>query len=366
MLACALTVAAAAITTSGDADACGGCFIDSASENTVVTGHRMALSISKDKTVLWDQIQYDGNPAEFSWVLPVKPGAVLELANDAFFQVLDAGTQSTVQQAPVQCQPDWGDENWGGEGDGYYGGGDDEFGCGCSDNEAALASEGSSASGGFGTGSGGGGPNSPPPEDVQVVSEETVGPYEVVVLSTMVPGALNDWLDEHNYAVPDELQPTIDSYVAEGFDFIALRLVPGAGVNQMSPVRITTQGASFTLPLRMVAAGTGAQTALSLFIIAEGRYAAENFANSEVDPLSVEWDFVQSGSNYSEVRLDALEENDGHTWLTPFAKRGVFFLAGRRPAGGRWFHLRAVQRRQLDGGHAGDRVRAASDERLRP
>ena len=51
--------------------------------------------------------------------------------------------------------------------------------------------------------------------------------------------------------------PVIDAYVAEGFNFLALKLVPGQGVDSMRPVRVTTPGAAATLPLRMVAAGTG-------------------------------------------------------------------------------------------------------------
>ena len=67
----------AALLSSGSADACGGCFAPP-STSTVVSGHRMALSISMKQTVLWDQIEYQGNPEEFSWVLPIKPGARIE------------------------------------------------------------------------------------------------------------------------------------------------------------------------------------------------------------------------------------------------------------------------------------------------
>ena len=67
------------------ADACGGCFHQQVTaggetDSTVVTGHRMVMSISQTQSVLWDQIEYAGDPEEFSWVLPVKPGAVLELS----------------------------------------------------------------------------------------------------------------------------------------------------------------------------------------------------------------------------------------------------------------------------------------------
>jgi len=85
-----------------DALACGGCFtpptVDSA---TVVSGHRMVMSISAEQTVLWDQIQYQGSPEDFAWVLPVKPGARIEEASDAFFEALEATTRTVVTSPEV-------------------------------------------------------------------------------------------------------------------------------------------------------------------------------------------------------------------------------------------------------------------------
>ena len=74
-------------------------------------------------------------------------------------------------------------------------------------------------------------------------------------LSSADPAALIDWLTLKAYAIPPEIEPLIDDYVTEGFDFLALRLVPGQGIDSMRPVRITTPGASPELPLRMVEAG---------------------------------------------------------------------------------------------------------------
>ena len=55
-----------------EASACGGCFSPPTTENpTVVTDHRMILSISQDQSTLYDQIKYSGNPAAFAWVLPI-------------------------------------------------------------------------------------------------------------------------------------------------------------------------------------------------------------------------------------------------------------------------------------------------------
>ena len=91
-----------------DAKACGGCFIPPMTEGTLVTGHRMVLSISPAQTVLWDQIQYSGDPAEFAWVLPVKPGAYIEVASNAFFETLDAATNVSVLQPNVTCHDPYG------------------------------------------------------------------------------------------------------------------------------------------------------------------------------------------------------------------------------------------------------------------
>src|SRR4051812_40177916 len=94
LLAAALVALAAALPSS-DARACGGCFQPSTETQTnIVTGHRMAFALSTTHTVLWDQIKYAGSPSEFAWVLPVKAGAVLELASDAWFETLEAATSA--------------------------------------------------------------------------------------------------------------------------------------------------------------------------------------------------------------------------------------------------------------------------------
>ena len=286
------------------AEACGGCFVppphEGAEESTVVTGHRMAMAISMDETVLWDQIEYSGDPEEFSWVLPIKPGAVLEVASDAWFDVLDAATGTVVGEPVVFCD------------DGGFEGGGSSFGCGCSSADSAGGGDGDTVV-------------PPEPEDVQVVSQGTVGPYETVTLSTDVPGALNDWLDDNGYQTPPEIQPTIDAYIEEGFDFIALKLAPNQGTGAMKPVRIRTPGASFVLPLRMVAAGTGPQTAMTLFVIAEGDHGVNNFAQNRVATNNLVWDFATGSSNYSELRLDALATDGGRTWIKTYARGDAFF-----------------------------------------
>jgi hypothetical protein len=73
------------------------------SADSFVTGHRMAFAISEKRTVLWDQIKFNGSPDEFGWVLPVKPGAYIEKSTDAWFEALDTVTTVHVASPLVTC-----------------------------------------------------------------------------------------------------------------------------------------------------------------------------------------------------------------------------------------------------------------------
>jgi hypothetical protein len=284
---------------SSDAQACGGCFgTPSQTVSTVVTGHRMALALSTTHTVLWDQIKYSGSPTEFAWVLPVKPGARVEISTDAWFEALDAGTTAQMVSPAVNCPSP-------------------SPGCGLSQSFAS--------SDGFS-------PPSLPP--VTVVHQGTVGPYETVTLHANVPDALPLWLGSHGFAIDATVQPIIDTYTKEGFDFIALRLQPGKDVQQMKPVRVVSPGTTPTLPLRMVAAGTGASVDLTLFVIGEGAWVPQNFPHTVVQPQTIVWDFNTSSSTYAIERKKVLEGDGGRTWNEAFAIKGSLLLPLISPTDG--------------------------------
>jgi hypothetical protein len=168
---------------------------------------------------------------------------------------------------------------------------------------------------------------------VLVLHEGTVGPYHAVRLRADNSDSLLKWLvlPENGYTIPADIKPVIEAYQAESFDFIALKLAPNKDTRQMTPVRVITPGASPTLPLRMVAAGTGDFVAITLYIIAEGRYEASGFNNKvTVDFSQMTWDWhntfdtSQGESNYAALRLKALAAGDGRNWLTSFAAQHGF------------------------------------------
>ncbi len=266
----------------GDAAACGGCFgppPPPTESPTVVTDHRMILSVSKDRSTLYDQIRYQGSPASFAWVLPIAGTVEVGLSANIVFQTLDAQTQTQIVAPPLNCpqQPS-----------------------GCQSGFAAPTAGAAEDSKGGGS--------------VQVLKQEVVGPYETVQLKSDDPNALTDWLTQNGFTIGDDVKPVIATYVNEKFNFLALKLVPGKGVQDMRPVRVTTTGASAVLPLRMVAAGTGPTVGITLWTIAEGRYEPQNFPSYYIKTDELVWDWTQQKSNYVDLRAQKTQAGSGRIW----------------------------------------------------
>jgi len=279
VLGFALTLTGAALFSPKQAHACGGCFTQ-ATQTTQVSGHRMILSVTPQATTLWDQIQYSGNPSDFAWILPVHGTVQIGLSSDGLFSLLDSLTDEKVVIPPTGCPSQYCGNSFG---------------------------TGTSATAGVGGGSSGGG--------VSVVAQQVVGPYETVQLHATDPNALANWLSSHNYNLPADVKPVTDAYIAEGFDFLAMKLVPGQGIAAMRPVRITMPGASLSLPLRMVAAGTGAITPIKLWVVGEGRYQPTNMPTFQINPSSVVWDFGTNSSNLAALREGGFTESAHTGWL---------------------------------------------------
>jgi hypothetical protein len=308
-----------------DANACGGCFHKPAVvvDTGFVTDHRMVLSMSPTQTVLWDQVRYTGSPEDFAWVLPIKPGARIEMSHDAWIAALDATTQTVITgPTPLTC---------GGGGGGGGGGAPTEYtstsppsgGGGCGGSFASgggvstyYVPQGDDASAGGVTTT-----TTPGTETVQVVSQQVVGPYDAVTVHSTQGEALGDWLRANGYALPASVQPVVDAYAGAGFDFIALKLAPRVGIQAMQPVRVVTPGADPTLPLRMVAAGVGVHVGLELYVLSEGRYHPANFPDATVDFGQLAWDPYLGLSNYTQLAQQALAAGSGTGWLTESSQR---------------------------------------------
>jgi hypothetical protein len=95
----------------------------------------------------------------------------------------------------------------------------------------------------------------------------------------------------------------------------------------MVPIRIAFDGSSPTLPLRMVAAGTGAFVGIKLFVFGEGRWEAANFPNAEIATNDLIWNFASGSSNFGSLE-NQIVTSAPSTWITETADdyaRGSFF-----------------------------------------
>lgn len=246
------------------------CAVLTPDESVPVTGHKMILSLSQQSTTLWDQFSYTGAPESFGWLLPIKGQVEVGLSSDALFDTFGQVTAPQVF-APAIC-PNSCDGNGGGGG-GSFGGG------------------------------------------VEVIAHESVGPFDTVQLASNDPNALYAWLTANGFPVPAGVKPVLDTYVTEGFGFLALKLLPGATTEAIQPVRITMPGAAPSFPLRLLAAGTGDLTQVTLWVVSEGQYYPENADVVTIDPNDVVWDFATSTSNYDALRTAALTGTDNKGYV---------------------------------------------------
>ena len=266
------------------ANACGGCFHPPEENPTVVTDHRMILTIAQGQSTLYDQVSYQGNPSSFAWVLPIVGTVDVGLSAKIVFDTLDGLTQTRVIAPPQNCPA-----------------------APVCRNQPLSPSAGSVQDAGASEG------------DVTVTKEQVVGPYLTVQLHADNGDSLQKWLTDNGFSIPPDIAPVINQYVAEHFDFLALKLIPGAGIQDMRPVRVTTKAANAVLPLRMIAAGTGATVGITLYTIAEGRYEAQNFPNFTIAADELSWDWTNQRSNYAELRATKEAALGGKGWETESA-----------------------------------------------
>jgi hypothetical protein len=257
----------------GPAAAAGGAFFI-AGDTSQVVDHTIVVSISQTQQTLWDSMTVSGSPASYAWVMPVHGSVTVDVSSDALMRSLDSSS-AVVVRPPV--------------------------GCAATPSCAVLADAGSD------TGDAG---------VVAVPAHPTAAPYSLVMLSTSTdPNALTDWLSTQGYDLPMNLEPMLTGYIVAGWDFIAIKVVPGAGVDAPQPIRITTPGAIGALPLRIMAAGAGPTLPTTLYVVAQGRMSPSASVSFTVDPAQLVWSASTQSSNYDALVAQGFADAGAGAWL---------------------------------------------------
>lgn len=270
------------------ADACGGLFCAAVSPTPVdQSSEKIVFEVDDDGAVTATvEIRYNGDPADFSWIIPV-PGTpdFIDVAQKDALSLLDAATAPSFVMPTVN---------------GCGGGG---FGCASDQALASVRVEDGGAQPG-----------------VTVTEYPSVGPFDGIVnVAGGDPQMLAGWLRDRGYLVTDAMLPYIADYTLEGHSFLAVRLKDDAETRDIVPIRFHCPMPNPTIPLRLTAIAAEPQMGFLVFIIGPRRFAPLNAAEVAID--------------FSDIHID------------PFGQHNYFPLVSKRidEAGGFGFVVERAQ-----------------------
>jgi len=285
----------------GEAAACGGTFCDAGPQVMPVdqTGENVLFVVGDGRVEAHVQIQYTGSPEQFAWIVPVMALPEVTVGSDLLFQEALASTVPTFTlNRRSECDND-----------------DDapQFGCAAMDDAAFAGGDGGLAGDGFGGDF----------DEPEVVARDVVGSFEYVVLEGGTAQGVVDWLDENGFAQDDEAPPILSEYHDDGFMFVAFKLRPGAGVDEIHPVVLDYAGDEPCVPLRLTRIAAKEDMGVRVFFLGDDRVIPTNFRHVELNPIKLDW--LNLGANYEEVVTLAVDEEgaDGHGFVTEYAGRSA-------------------------------------------
>ncbi|MFX4295082.1 DUF2330 domain-containing protein [Streptomyces bohaiensis] len=237
----------------------------------MVTADGSDLGVTEESSVVvWDgdgtqqivmRLTVDGDASAAAWVMPVPNRAEVTLAEPELFTELERVT-AAGQRVDRYLWPRPGD--WP-----------------RAAPDAAGAPEGAA-----------------PP--VAVVGRERLGPFDVARLTAEEPAALADWLAENGFALSGRLAAAVEPYVAEGWEYVAVRLVPAGAEDAaagedaegggpvlsgpLEPLRLTFATERPVYPMRLSRLAD-TQQVLRLFVLADHRTATAGTIGG--DPVDV-------------------------------------------------------------------------------
>jgi MYXO-CTERM domain-containing protein len=113
-------------------------------------------------------------------------------------------------------------------------------------------------------------------EAVKIEAQFKVGEYEIVILSAKDSGALDKWLRQNKYNIPDGAEPALRPYIDQGMFFFVARVdldkvkrVDGRAL--LSPLRFHYDSEKFTLPIRLGLLNARDQQDLIVHILARSQ-----------------------------------------------------------------------------------------------
>jgi len=248
-------------------------------------------------------IQFSGSPEQFAWLVPVPSVPDLALSPAGIFGLLErfhgpGVSNTTVDLCPrslYRCA--------------YHGV------CGDEENsEDAGGNGGDDANNGTNNATNNGGVR---PGGVEVIRRETIGAYDTVIFSAEEATGAVDWLRSEGFIVNETMGPYMQPYFDAGMVFVASKLVPGAGVDAIKPLRMTYQGHQPMIPLRLTAVAAEPHLTVTTWIYGVASFAPKDHPTVAIDAGRLST--VGGRSNYPMVLARAIDDAGGDAFVAEYS-----------------------------------------------
>jgi len=153
----------------------------------------------------------------------------------------------------------------------------------------------------------------------EVLLNETVGAFDVVVLQDTELAPIQAWLEDNGYNWDPKAGPILQQYLDEGNVIAALKLTNGVGLEDIHPITLRYDGLETCFPLRLTRIAAIEDMEIRVFVLASERAAPTNFRHVLVNPLKLDW--INYASNYKTVITNAVDAMmaDGRAFVTEYA-----------------------------------------------
>jgi hypothetical protein len=297
-------------------------------------GGRMVASPKQEAVLIVDgntvrvilRTHFRGGPEELAWVVPVparptdiKPG------DDSLFTILEEDTAPRF----VRLLPS--------EGTG--------MGCGCG-----------------GMAQNRGGETLEPP--VRVVETGKAGIFDYAVLSSRDANELGRWLQDNHYAIPSGAAAVFDSYVKQGWHWLAMRVRAETGKEldrAPHPITYTYRAERLVYPLAISRLSADEENEIVLYVAADERYASTNWSNAVPGGMDIRPEAnTASGTNYASVIHAETRNQGGRLFVTEYANSIASVPGLQEPNGAPRMLVGSPVRRDTGTGRVLTRLRAVA------
>ncbi len=291
------------------AHACGGFFCNNV-EPVVQSGERILFHVGEGQVTTYIEVQYEGQPESFAWVIPVPKGVnvdtdigvsppglfdQLEGLTAPRFEVPQPSTADTGSSADVSSSR-------------YMG----SSGCGMGNRSSVYYHDGYWDTAAW-------------IEDmtsgVEVLGEAVVGPYDIELIATENSDNLLFWLQVNGYQIPFSAVDIIEQYVAADLDFVGVKLAPDVPEGPVDTLEITFAADGPTVPLLLTSVAAVENMEVTAYVLSDERYAPANYTDLQFDYDQVLWNDPEALSTDYDVRLaSAANAAGGIAWNTEYAR----------------------------------------------